>query len=143
MSFGCINHHFGCWSNLFLEGVKEKMPLASKSEFYGGLLINFFVLAKVWKSVRSRIVMIMNYSPFHLLFSNFSDNYGKQMFVYHSSVTFLRFSDSTLTMWSIALMKQATICFDPILPRTTFVGFGLSWKTYAVNCCFFFVFSYA
>ncbi|GFT74702.1 hypothetical protein NPIL_168241 [Nephila pilipes] len=32
--------------------------------------------------------------------------------------------------------KQAIICFDVLLPRTTFVVFASSWKTHTVDCCF-------
>lgn len=67
-----------CTRNLFWEGVKEKMSLASKSEFYGGWLINSmfwtfinsFVLPRC-ESVRSRIFMMTNYSFFLSAFYEF------------------------------------------------------------------------
>lgn len=61
---------------------------------------------------------------------------GKQMVVYHSELIILRCSSRTVATWPVLPKKQATICFEVLFPRTTFVGFGSFWKTHTVDYCF-------
>lgn len=48
---------------------------------------------------------------------------GKQMLVYHSDLTLRRCSYASVATWLVMPKKQTIICFNVLLPRTTFVGF--------------------
>ena len=50
----------------------------------------------------------------------------KQMVVYHSELTVLRCSSSTIVTCPVFPKKQAIICLEVLSERTTFVGFGSS-----------------
>lgn len=120
---------------------KKKNSLSSESsesEFYGGwhinsmfwTLINSLVLVEVWKRVWNLalswwwiillLICFFRVSPMTLT--------NKCSCIIHSWLSFVAL---TLTMWPVAPIKQATICFYAILPRTTFIRFGSCWKTYA------------
>ena len=65
-----------------------------------------------------------------------SKTLDKQIVLYHSELTVPRCSSGTVTTRLILLKKQATICIELLLPRTTFVGFGSSSKNHTVDYCF-------
>ena len=60
---------------------------------------------------------------------------GKQMVVYHSKLTILRWSRGTNATCPVFLKKQAIICLEVLSARATFVGFGSSRNTRTVDCC--------
>ena len=61
---------------------------------------------------------------------------GKQIVVYHSELTDLRCSSGTLATLSVLPKKQTTVCFEVLLTRTTFIGFGSFSKAHTMDCCF-------
>ena len=130
-----------CPRNLFLMCGNNKKSLGAKSGLYGGWPIssifhsvrNAFVWVDVWELALSWWRMIRLFFCFFRISPMTS---GKQMVVYHSELTVLRFSSTTDATWPLMPKKQAIICFDVLLPRTTFVGFASSWKTHTVDCCF-------
>ena len=86
--------------------------------------------------MRARIVMVNNALSSLVRFSNFSEDFRQT-----NCGVALKIDRPTMLKWNIRHMsrlqkKPATICFDVLLPRTTFVGFGLSSKTHMVDCCF-------
>ena len=82
------------------------------------------------RCVRVRIVMVNNDSSSLVSFSNFLEDFRQT----NCGIS-LRCSSGTVATWPYLSKKQATICFEVLLPWTTFVGFGSSSQTYTVECC--------
>ena len=105
-----------------------------KSGLYGGWPINsmFWPIKKAllwadvwefalpWWTIIRLLLFVFRISP---------KNLGKEIVVYHSEWTAIRCSSGTVATWPVLPKKQATICFEVLLSRTTFVGFGSSSNT--------------
>ena len=124
--------------NLFLMCRKKKKSLGAKSGLYAGWPINsmFSVLKKslvwadVWKIAFSwwRMIRLRR-----LLSHIFPKTSGKQIVVYHSEFIVRRCTNGTVATCPVFLKKQATIYFEVLRARTTFVGFCSSWKAHTVD----------
>ena len=82
------------------------------------------------------IVMVNNDSSSAVRFTNFSEglrqaNCGIPLTIHRPTML-----SGTVATWPVLPKKHAIICFEVLLPRTTFVGFGSSSKTHTVDCCF-------
>ena len=123
-----------CWPrNVFLMCGNKKKSLGAKSGLYVRWPINsmFSVLKKslvwadVWELALSWWRMIRLRRLVSLIFPKTS---GKQIVVCHSELIVRRCTYGTVATCPVFLKKQATICFEVLRARTTFVGFYSSWK---------------
>ena len=72
-------------------------------------------LALPWWTMIRLLLLIFRISPKTL---------GKKIVVYYSELTMLRFSSGRVATSLVLPMKRVTICFEVLLPQTTFGGFG-------------------
>ena len=86
------------------------------------------------RCVRARIVMVNNDASSLFVFRISPKTLGKQIVVNHSELTVLRYS--TVASLAVLPKKQVTICFQVLLPRTSFVEFGSSSTTRTVDYSF-------
>ena len=132
-----------CWPLiLFSTFGNKKKSFGAKSGLCGGCLIksmfwvlkNAIVWADVWELALSWWVVIRLR---RLVFLISCKTTGKQMVVYHSELTVLRYSSGTIATCPGFSKKQAIICLEVLRARATLIGFGSSWNTHAVDCCLF------
>lgn len=85
---------------------------------------NYFVWTDVWK-------LELSWWRMFFRFFRIPPMTGKSSSI---ELTALRCSYTTFTTWPVMQKKLATICFDILRVRSTFIGFGLSWKTHTLDC---------
>ena len=90
------------------------------------------IWADVWELALPCWTMIR---PLLYVFFFFFKSLGRQIVWYDSELTVRRCSSGTVAIWPVLNKKQAIICFQVLLPRITFVGFGSTSKTHTVHRC--------
>ena len=85
--------------------------------------------------MRAGIVMMESNASFAVGFSYSQKIYCQQIFVYHSEFNVFHSTSGRVATCTVFPKKQATICYDVLLPRLTVVRLGSFWKTHTEDCC--------